>query len=44
MAHHKLGANITILSEVAAAALLLPAAVYLLLNQLRNRHGGAVDQ
>ncbi len=31
MAHHTLGANITILSEVAAAALLLPAAAYLLL-------------
>jgi hypothetical protein len=28
MAHHTLVANITILSEVAAAALLLPAAVY----------------
>jgi hypothetical protein len=34
MAHHTLGANITILSEVAAAALLLPAAVYLLLSLL----------
>jgi hypothetical protein len=31
LAHHTLGANITILSEVAAAALLLPATVYLLL-------------
>jgi hypothetical protein len=37
MAHHTLGANITILSEVAAAALLLPAAAYLLLCNLRNR-------
>jgi hypothetical protein len=36
MAHHTLGANITILSEVAAAALLLPAAVYLLLRRLSN--------
>jgi hypothetical protein len=35
MAHHTLGANITILSEVAAAALLLPAAVYKLLLCLR---------
>ncbi len=31
---HTLGANITILSEVAAAALLLPATVYLLIDQL----------
>ena len=31
---HTLGANITILSEVAAAALLLPATVYLLIVQL----------
>jgi hypothetical protein len=36
MAHHTLGANITILSEVAAAALLLPATVYLLLCRLRG--------
>jgi hypothetical protein len=28
MAHHTLGANVTILSEVLAAALLLPATVY----------------
>lgn len=34
MALHKLGANITILLEVAAAALLLPATVYLLVRQL----------
>jgi hypothetical protein len=31
MAHHTFGANVTILSEVAAAALLLPATMYLLL-------------
>jgi hypothetical protein len=31
MVHHTLGTNITILSEVAAAALLLPATVYLLM-------------
>ena len=37
MAHHTLGANITILSEVAAAALLLPATVYLLASHLRGR-------
>ncbi len=37
MAHHTLGANITILSEVASAALLLPAAAYMLLHHLRNR-------
>jgi hypothetical protein len=36
MAHHTLGANITILSEVAAAALLLPAAFYLLVNHVRS--------
>jgi hypothetical protein len=35
MAHHSLGANVTILSEVAAAALLLPVTVYLLLCRLR---------
>jgi hypothetical protein len=34
MALHTLGANITILSEVAAAALLLPATVYLLVSRL----------
>ena len=34
---HTLGANITILSEVAAAALLLPATVYLLVSHLRGR-------
>jgi hypothetical protein len=34
---HTLGANITILSEVVAAALLLPATVYLLLRQLSGR-------
>jgi hypothetical protein len=33
---HTLGANITILSEVAAAALLLPAALYLLVSRLRS--------
>ena len=37
MAHHTLGANITILSEVAAAALLLPATVYLLVRHVRGR-------
>jgi hypothetical protein len=31
---HTLGANVTILSEVAAAGLLLPATVYLLIDQL----------
>jgi hypothetical protein len=36
MAHHTLGANITILSEVVAAALLLPAAVYLFVQYLSN--------
>jgi hypothetical protein len=39
MAHHTLGANVTILSEVAAAALLLPAAVYLLL-----RHSASLPE
>jgi hypothetical protein len=34
MALHTLGANITILSEVAAAALLLPATVYLLIQHV----------
>jgi hypothetical protein len=34
---HTLGANVTILSEVAAAALLLPATVYLLVSHLRNQ-------
>jgi hypothetical protein len=38
MALHTLGANITILSEVAAAALLLPATVYLLVSHVRGRH------
>jgi hypothetical protein len=38
MAHHTLGANVTILSEVAAAALLLPATAYLLLRHLRDRN------
>jgi hypothetical protein len=33
---HTLGANVTILSEVAAAALLLPATAYLLLLYLRS--------
>jgi hypothetical protein len=37
MALHTLGANITILSEVAAAALLLPATVYLLVGHVRGR-------
>ncbi len=37
MALHTLGANITILSEVAAAALLLPATVYLLVGHVRDR-------
>ena len=37
MALHTLGANITILSEVAAAALVLPATVYLLVSHLRGR-------
>jgi hypothetical protein len=32
---HTWGANVTILSEVAAAALLLPATLYLLLQQVR---------
>ena len=36
MAHHTLGANVTIVSEVAAAALLLPATVYLLVSHLRD--------
>ncbi len=39
MALHTLGANVTILSEVAAAALLLPATVYLLVSHLRSRPG-----
>jgi hypothetical protein len=34
---HTLGSNFTILSEVAAAALLLPATVYLLVSHLRSR-------
>jgi hypothetical protein len=34
---HTLGANVTILSEVVAAALLLPATVYLLISHLRSR-------
>lgn len=34
---HTLGANVTILSEVAAAALLLPVAVYMLVSHLRSR-------
>ncbi len=34
---HTLGANVTILSEVAAAALLLPTALYLLTQQLRQK-------
>ena len=37
MALHTMGANVTILSEVAAAALLLPATVYFLVSHLRNR-------
>jgi hypothetical protein len=36
MAHHTLGANITILSEVAAADLLLPASLYLLASRMRS--------
>jgi hypothetical protein len=36
MAHHTLGANITILSEVAAAAVLFPATVYLLVRNVRS--------
>ncbi len=36
MAHHTLGANITILSEVAAAAALLSTTAYQLLKQLRT--------
>jgi hypothetical protein len=36
MAHHTLGANVTILSEVAAAALLLAAAVYLFVQYLSS--------
>jgi hypothetical protein len=36
MAHHTLGANVTILAEVAAATLLLPATLYLLLRRLRG--------
>ncbi len=36
MALHTLGANITILSEVAAAAFLLPATIYLLLRYMHN--------
>jgi hypothetical protein len=35
MAHHTLGANVTILSEVTAAALLLPVSLYLLASRLR---------
>jgi hypothetical protein len=34
---HTLGANVTILSEVAAAAMLLLGTVYLLVSHLRNR-------
>jgi hypothetical protein len=34
---HTLGANVTILSEVVAAALLLPATVYLLLRHLLSQ-------
>jgi hypothetical protein len=37
MAHHTLGANVTILSEVAVAALLLPATTYLLLRHYASR-------
>jgi hypothetical protein len=37
MALHTLSANVTILSEVATAALLLPATVYLLASHLRGR-------
>ncbi len=36
MAFHTWGANVTILSEVAAAALLLPVTLYLLAVQLRS--------
>jgi hypothetical protein len=35
MAHHTLGANITILSEVAAAALLLPVSLYQLVRHYK---------
>jgi hypothetical protein len=35
---HTLGANISILSEVAAAALLLPTTLYLLLRRWRSSH------
>jgi hypothetical protein len=37
MAHHTFGSNLTILSEVAAAALLLPATIYLLLRYIISR-------
>lgn len=37
IAHHTLGANIAILSEVAAAALLLAATVYLLVSNVRSQ-------
>ena len=37
MALHTLGANITILSEVAAAALVLPATVWLLVSNMHSR-------
>ncbi len=42
MALHTLGANVTILSEVAAAALLLPATMYLLVSHVRARLDRAV--
>ncbi len=39
---HTFGANVTILSEVVAAALLLPATAYLLLQHLRSRKGQTI--
>jgi hypothetical protein len=41
MAHHTLSANITILSDVGAAALLLPVAVYLLVGRLHGCTGNS---
>ena len=41
MAHHTLGANITILSEVAAAALLLPASLYLVASRMHTSQASA---
>jgi hypothetical protein len=43
MAHHTLGANITIVSEVAAAAMLFPATVYLLVRHLSSPKSTAIS-